>query len=132
MTGSSQDAFVIVNEAAETPVDDALLARLVAARGAGRRLRLLRRREAELIALLRGICDERSRTARAASGCSSIVLETSGLADPGPIVEAIRADPMLVHHIVISEIVVAVDALHGLRSCAASRSAAGRSRPPTG
>ena len=33
---------------------------------------------------------------------------------PAPIVEAIRADPVLVHHIVVSEIVVAVDALHAL------------------
>ena len=31
-----------------------------------------------------------------------IVLETSGLADPGPMVEAIRSDPILVHYIVIS------------------------------
>jgi len=43
-----------------------------------------------------------------------IVLETSGLADPGPIVEAIRTDPMLVYHIVVTEILVAVDALHGV------------------
>jgi G3E family GTPase len=42
------------------------------------------------------------------------VIETSGLADPGPIVAAIRADPMLAYHIVISEIVVAVDAVYGL------------------
>jgi len=30
------------------------------------------------------------------------------------VVEAIRSDPVLVHHIVVSEIVVAVDAVHGL------------------
>ena len=42
------------------------------------------------------------------------MLETSGLADPGPIVEAIRSDPILVHHIVVSEIAVAVDAVNGL------------------
>ena len=43
-----------------------------------------------------------------------IVLETSGLANPGAIVEAIRTDPVLVHHIVVSEIIVAVDALHAM------------------
>src|SRR5690606_12786732 len=43
-----------------------------------------------------------------------IVIETSGLADPGPIIAAIRSDPMLAYHIVISEIVVAVDAVYGL------------------
>jgi G3E family GTPase len=42
------------------------------------------------------------------------VLETSGLADPGAIVDAIKSDPVLLHHIVVSEIVVSVDALHGL------------------
>ena len=42
------------------------------------------------------------------------MLETSGLADPAPIVEAIRTDPVLVHHIVVSEIVVLVDAVNGL------------------
>ena len=43
-----------------------------------------------------------------------IVLETSGLADPAPIVEAIRSDPILVHHILVSEVLVTVDALHAL------------------
>ena len=42
------------------------------------------------------------------------MLETSGLADPGRIVDAIVADPVLQHHIVVSEIIVTVDALHGL------------------
>jgi G3E family GTPase len=43
-----------------------------------------------------------------------LVLETSGLADPGRIVDAIRTDPILVHHIVVGETIVAVDALYGL------------------
>ncbi len=116
--GLLADAFVVVNEAAETSVDDALLSR-----------------SAELAVLAGGCacCDARdelvdpsaldlrsSRQPREAGGrLDRIVLETSGLADPGPIVAAIRADPMLVYHIVISEIVVAVDArLRARRSCA--------------
>jgi G3E family GTPase len=43
-----------------------------------------------------------------------IVLETSGLADPGAIVAAIQGDPVLVNHIVIEQTIVLVDALHGL------------------
>lgn len=66
------------------------------------------------MALLRRLCDERSRTRSTAVRLEQLVLETSGLADPGPILEAIRSDPILVHHIVIAELVVAVDALHGL------------------
>ena len=110
--GLLADAFVVVNEAAETAVDDALLSR-----------------SAELAVLAGGCaccearaslsrCCARSATVASAAGggrpLDRIVIETSGLADPGPIVEAIRSDPMLVYHIVICEIVVAVDAVYGL------------------
>lgn len=110
--GTLRDAFVVVNEAAETPVDDVLLTRssaiAVLAGGCA-----CCEAKAELVGLLRRICDERSRTDSGDERLDRIVLETSGLADPGPIVEAIRADPVLVHHIVVSEIVVVVDAIHG-------------------
>ena len=111
--GRFKDAFVIVNEAAETPVDDALL-------GQSAKLAVLAggcvccTAKAELVALLRGLCDARSRTVSTGERLQQIVLETSGLADPAPIVEAIRSDPVLVHHILVDEIIVAVDALHAL------------------
>lgn len=111
--GLFEDALVVVNEAAETPVDDALLARApqlaVLAGGCA-----CCEGKAELIALLRKICDTRSKSGARERRITRIVLETSGLADPAPIVEAIRSDPVLVHHIVVSQIVVAVDALHAL------------------
>lgn len=111
--GQFADAFVIVNEAAETPVDDALLTRsshiAVLAGGCACCVG-----KPDLIALLRTICDERSRIETDGDRLQQIVLETSGLADPGPIVEAIRSDPILVHHIVVSEVIVAADALHAL------------------
>jgi G3E family GTPase len=111
--GVFKDALVVVNEAAETPVDDALLARAsqlaVLASGCA-----CCDGKADLIALLRKICDGRSGLDSRGSRLERIVLETSGLADPGPIAEAIRGDPVLVHHIVVSQIVVAVDALHAL------------------
>lgn len=111
--GIFNGAYVIVNEAAETPVDDALLQGSsmlsVLAGGcaccAGK---------ADLIALLRKICDDRSKKDSSEERLERIILETSGLADPAPIVEAIRTDPILVHHIMVSEILVTVDALHGL------------------
>ena len=111
--GRFRDAFVIVNEAAETPVDDALL-------GQATKLAVLAggcvccTAMADLIALLRKLCDARSSTHSGSARLERIVLETSGLADPGPIVAAIRSDPVLVHHLVVSEIIVAVDALHAL------------------
>jgi G3E family GTPase len=111
--GSLKDAFVVVNEAAETPVDDILLTRSsrIAVLAGGCACCTAR---TDLLTLLRKICDERSSTASDGERLQRIVLETSGLADPSPIVEAIRADPILVHHIVVSEIIVAVDALHAL------------------
>ncbi len=104
---------VVVNEAAETAVDDALLsgaAGLTLLAGGcsccvGR---------ADLIAALRSLCDQRSRIPASALRLQRIVLETSGLADPGAIVAAIQTDPILVNHIVIDETIVVVDALHGL------------------
>ncbi|MGE3307991.1 MAG: GTP-binding protein [Rhizobiaceae bacterium] len=111
--GQFADAFVIVNEAAETPVDDALLtgSSRIAVLAGGCACCV---GKADLIALLRRLCDERSSIDTDGDRLQQIVLETSGLADPGPIVEAIRADPVLVHHIVVSEVMVAVDALHSL------------------
>jgi len=111
--GLFEDAFVVVNEAAEMPVDDALLTRSsrIAVLAGGCACCTAR---ADLISLLRRICDDRSRMDSRGERLQRIVLETSGLADPGPIVAAIRADPVLVHHIVVNEIVVAVDALNAL------------------
>lgn len=110
--GLLKDAFIIVNEAADVPVDDLLL-------GGASRMAVLAGGCAccealdQLIALLRDICDQRVGAGDGAR-VDAILLETSGLADPGPIVEAIRRDPVLVHHVVVSEIVVVVDAVYGL------------------
>ncbi len=110
--GTLADAFVVVNEAAETPVDDALLSRSAELAVVAGGCACCEARD-ELVALLRKLCDRRV-SAQGGRRPDRIVIETSGLADPGPIVAAIRSDPMLAHHIVISEIVVAVDAVYGL------------------
>lgn len=111
--GSFGPVHVVINEAAETSVDDALL-------GAAFGLTLLAggccccTGKADLIHALRDLCDQRSRISSDAPRLQRIVLETSGLADPGAIVAAIQGDPVLVNHIVIDETIVVVDALHGL------------------
>jgi G3E family GTPase len=111
--GLLKDAFVLVNEAAEIPVDDIMLAatsRLAVLAGGCACCETL----PQLLAMLRGLADKRVGVGAEGGPIERLVLETSGLADPGRIVEAIRTDPVLVHHIVVSEIVVAVDAIHGL------------------
>ena len=111
--GLLRDALVVVNEAADAPVDDALLV-------GSPRLRVLAggcaccETRPALVALLRDICDDRVGGDASAPRIDHIVLETSGLADPGRIADSIVTDPVLQHHIVVGEIMVTVDALHGL------------------
>lgn len=100
-------ADVVVNEAAGTPVDDLLL-------DAARSLTILaggcaccEGRET-LIAALRGWCDRRV----AGTGGRRLVLETSGLADPARIIDTVRADPVLVHHLHIDRTIVTADAVN--------------------
>ncbi len=112
-SGDYAEALVIVNEAAETAVDDVLLQ-------ASSRMAVLSggcaccETRPALIALLRRLCDERSRTASSETRLEHIMLETSGLADPGAIVDAIRNDPVLVHHLRVGETIVVVDTLNAL------------------
>ena len=111
--GLLRDALVVVNEAADAPVDDALLV-------GSTRLRVLAggcaccETRPALVALLRDICDDRVGGDGSAPRIDHIVLETSGLADPGRITDCIVTDRVLQHHIVVGEIIVTVDALHGL------------------
>jgi G3E family GTPase len=104
---------VVVNEAAETSVDDILL---TTASGltllAGGCCCCVGRQD--LITALQRLCDQRSKVTSTEARLDRIILETSGLADPGAIVAAIQGDPILVNHIVIEETLVVVDALHGL------------------
>ena len=111
--GLLRDALVLVNEAADAPVDDTLLLGSTQFRVLAGGCACCETRPA-LVSLLRVICDDRVGGNPSAPRVDHIVLETSGLADPGNIVDSIVADPVLQHHIVVSEIIVTVDALHGL------------------
>ncbi|MEO9576289.1 MAG: GTP-binding protein [Tateyamaria sp.] len=103
---------VIVNEAADAPVDDALLARAdqmtllagACACCAG---------QGGLIAALLDICNRRSGEGDPTTRLEHIVLETSGLADPDAILSLIQGHPILARQIVVAEIVVIVDTLNG-------------------
>ncbi len=100
--GGFSGAHVLVNEAAEMPVDHLLLA---GAEG----LTILADGcaccdgAARFVAAMRGLCDRR---------VASIVLETSGLSDPARIAAHIAADGVLARRIRVVGTVVVADALH--------------------
>jgi G3E family GTPase len=103
--GRLRERAVIVNEAAAAPVDDALLADLARVTVIPGGCVCCSMRQ-EFLRVLRDHCN--------ASRPQDIVLETSGLAEPASIVEAIRNDPVLVHRILIDEVMVTVDAVSAL------------------
>jgi G3E family GTPase len=53
-----------------------------------------------------------------------IVVETTGLADPTPIVNTLLTEPMLRHQVELDSIVATVDAVHGLRGPESQKQAA--------
>ncbi|TPE49283.1 CobW family GTP-binding protein [Amaricoccus solimangrovi] len=111
--GAFADHAVVVNEAAETPIDNLLLAR-------ARRLETLAagcaccEGRAALVALLRGLCDRAWK-----DGIAGVVLETSGLADPAGIAAAVAGDPVLARRIAIARVISLVDGLNGALQLAA-------------
>jgi G3E family GTPase len=100
---------VLVNEAAEVPVDDQLLSQAWGVTVLAGGCACCTGRPA-LIAALRDLCDRRSR----GIGPERVLLETSGLADPGAIAASLRADPVLARHLRLEAIIVAIDAVHAI------------------
>jgi G3E family GTPase len=105
------DVAVVVNEFAEEAVDQLLIgpacAGVIAVRGGCACCERL----GELIDALRQMLDDHER-GRLPS-LRHVVVETSGLADPLPIVAAVALDPVLRHHFELGAVVAVVDALEG-------------------
>ncbi len=104
-SGRFRNRAVIVNEAAAAAVDDALLADLARVTVIPGGCICCSERES-FLRVLRAHCDS--------SKPRDIVLETSGLAEPAAIVDAIRNDPLLVHRVLVEEVMVTVDAENAL------------------
>ena len=105
---------VILNDFADTPVDDLLLTNAsghpsVIVGGCA----CCTRRHALAIAL-RALLDVEQSGDRATR--RSVVIETSGLSDPGPIAFTLATDPVLRHHYALARVCVTVDAIAGLRT----------------
>jgi G3E family GTPase len=100
---------VIVNEFGAVGLDHQLL------RACEERVELLGggcaccTRRADLVQSLRDLLDAHER---GTATVSRVVIETSGLADPAPIVFTITNDPMLRHHFDVERLVVTVDAVN--------------------
>jgi len=104
------DTAVIVNEFGAVGLDHDLL------RACEERVELVgggcaccTKRE-DLVRVLRELLDDRDR---GRTQLRRVVIETSGLADPAPIVFTITHDPMLRHHFEVERLIVAVDAVNG-------------------
>jgi G3E family GTPase len=109
MLTGDKDTAVIVNEFGAVGLDHELL------RASEERVELVGggcaccTRRADLVAVLRELLDARDRGLQ---NLSRVVIETSGLADPAPIVFTVTNDPMLRHHFYVERLVVTVDALN--------------------
>lgn len=107
-TGAFQTQHLLINEAAELAVDDAIFGNRYPVTVLAGGCACCDGRD-ELLTALRSLCDTRSRQA-GDDRTRLAILETSGLADPGAIAQALKADPMLAFHLTLSETIVLVDA----------------------
>ena len=107
------ETAVIVNELGEIGIDHHIVSRV------DERTVLLS--SGCLCCTLRGdLADElRSLIDRRAAGevppFRRVVIETTGLADPTPVVSTLLTEPMLRHQVALDGVVATVDAMHGLR-----------------
>ena len=106
------DTAVLINEFGEVGLDHHLLERI------DERMVLLQ--SGCLCCTIRGelsdsIRDLHSRRERGTiPSFRRLVIETTGLADPFPVLTTIHADPVLKHHFVLGNVVATVDAVNGL------------------
>jgi G3E family GTPase len=107
------DSAVIINEFGEVALDHLLVERIegeVAVLSSGCVCCTLR---SDLEQTLRGLLARRDRGEVPAF--SRILVETTGLADPAPIVQLLLNNPLVSHFVRLDTVVTTVDAVNGLR-----------------
>ncbi len=107
-------AQVFTQEAAEQPVDDLLLGEAMSVKVLTGTAGTPKGKE-ELISALLEVAE--SRTSRRSSDLitlqpDTLIIETSGLADPEEIIVAIKEHPILIYHFALKETIIMADALH--------------------
>jgi G3E family GTPase len=106
------DTAVIINEFGEVALDHLLVERLdgeTVLLGSGCLCCTVR---GELAATMRELHSRRERAA--VPTFRRVVIESTGLADPFPVLSTLRADPVLRHHFRAAGVVTTVDAVNGL------------------
>jgi len=107
-------AQVFTQEAAQQPVDDLLLGEAMSVKVLTGTAGTSKGKE-ELISALLEVAE--SRTNGRSIGLTiaqpdTLIIETSGLADPEEIIIAIKEHPILVYHFALKETIIMADALH--------------------
>jgi len=105
---------VLVNEFGEVGLDHYLLERLDDATVLLKSGCLCCTIRGDLADSIRDLYDRRERGA--VPPFDRLVIETTGLADPAPIVATLTADPVICHHFRLGNIVTVVDAVNGARN----------------
>jgi len=108
------ETAVIVNELGEVAIDHHLLRRVderTVVLGNGCVCCTLR---GDLADELRDLLERRDRGEVPPFG--RVVVETTGVADPAPIVYTLLSEPVVRHHFELERVVTTVDAVHGLRA----------------
>ena len=108
MSGRQSDSLVIVNEFGEIPVDHALIENSVEKTIALPNGCLCCHLRGDLEETLIGAAMRRRRGEIA--GFDRVIVETSGLADPGPVAQTLYADQALARDFKLGPIVTVVDA----------------------
>ena len=106
------DCAVLINEFGEVGLDHHLLERIdenVVLLPSGCVCCMIRGELADAVKSLLG-----RRTRGEIPAFRRIVIESTGLADPFPILSTLRADPVLKHHVTIGTVVVTIDAVNAL------------------
>jgi G3E family GTPase len=107
-----RDTAVIINEFGEVALDHLLIERLdgeTVLLGSGCLCCTVR---GELATTMRELYSKRERGA--VPMFQRLVIESTGLADPFPVLSTLRADPVLRHHFAAAGVVTTVDAVNGL------------------
>jgi G3E family GTPase len=110
------NAQVFTQEAAQQPVDDLLLGEAMSVTVLTGTAGTPKGKE-ELISALLEVTESRTSgqvkdSAKSDIQPDTLIIETSGLADPEEIIVAIKEHPILIYHFALQETIIMVDALH--------------------